>query len=286
MFGNGLRPKIWNRFVHRFGVKRIGEFYGSTEGNANIINFDSREGSCGFVSRIAPFVYPVTLIKVNELTGEPFRDANGMCIKAQPGEVGEFVGKIIDKDPIRSFDGYVNKEATNKKILRNVFWKGDKAFSSGDLLTMDEFGYLYFKDRTGDTFRWKGENVATMEIEAVVSNIVKLSDCIVYGVEIAGCEGKAGMATILDPNRTINLDNLSQELRKVLPAFSVPLFIRIVQHLEITGTFKLPKNVLQKEGYDPKVVKDPLYYYDNVLKNYATLDEAAYDRIQKGEVKF
>lgn len=139
IFGNGLRPKIWKEFVERFNIKQVGEFYGSTEGNANIINTDNKEGACGFMSLIIPSIYPVCLIKLNEETNEPLRDENDLCLHCTGGESGEFVGKIITHDITRSFDGYLNREATNKKIIRNVFSKGDQAFLSGDLLTMVKF---------------------------------------------------------------------------------------------------------------------------------------------------
>nr|XP_045610957.1 long-chain fatty acid transport protein 4-like isoform X4 [Procambarus clarkii] len=184
MFGNGLRPNIWKDFQSRFSIPRISEFYGSTEGNANIINMDGKPGAVGFVSVLFPSVYPVALIKVDEDTREVVRDANGMCILCKPGEPGEFIGKIVKDDPVRDFHGYADDSATKKKIVRDVFKKGDYAFLSGDILMMDEEGYLYFKDRTGDTFRWKGENVSTNEVEAVISKVAGHADVVVYGVEV------------------------------------------------------------------------------------------------------
>ncbi|XP_053626712.2 long-chain fatty acid transport protein 4 isoform X4 [Cherax quadricarinatus] len=184
MFGNGLRPNLWKDFQTRFNIPRISEFYGSTEGNANIINMDGKIGAVGFVSVLFPSVYPVALIKVDEETKEIVRDANGMCIMCKPGEPGEFIGKIVRDDPVRDFHGYADDSATKKKIVRDVFKKGDYAFLSGDILMMDEEGYLYFKDRTGDTFRWKGENVSTSEVEAVISKTAGHADVVVYGVEV------------------------------------------------------------------------------------------------------
>lgn len=283
--GNGLRPKIWTEFVERFNIKQVGEFYGSTEGNANVINVDNQTGSCGFISRILPQLYPVTLIRVNEQTGEPFRDENGLCVITGAGQVGEFVGKIIQTDPTRAFDGYVNKDATEKKILRDVFHKGDMCFSSGDLLEMDEFGYLYFKDRTGDTYRWKGENVSTMEVEAVISNCLEQVDCVVYGVSIPNCEGKAGMAAIIDPEGCIKLNQLLHNMSKVLPVFALPVFIRIVDKLEATGTYKLPKFTLQKEGFDFNAVKDPLFFLDLKKFEYTRIDQQLYDAILQGTAR-
>uniref|UniRef100_A0A0L8FZ86 Long-chain-fatty-acid--CoA ligase n=2 Tax=Octopus bimaculoides TaxID=37653 RepID=A0A0L8FZ86_OCTBM len=192
MFGNGLRPQIWEQFQKRFSIEQIGEFYGATEGNCSLINIDNTVGAVGYTTRILPFLYPVTLVKVDEYTGEPVRDTNGICVKAKPGEPGLLVGKIVKGDPTREFDGYLNQKETSKKIIPDVFRKGDRAFATGDILSMDAFGYMYFRDRTGDTFRWKGENVSTSEVEAVISNILKLQDVVVYGVEIPGVEGRAG----------------------------------------------------------------------------------------------
>ena len=127
MWGNGLRPSIWQQFQERFGVKFIGEFYGATEGNSNVLNIDSKMGSVGFTSVLLPFVYPVSLIRVDE-EGEIVRDSRGLCIKCRPGEPGEFVGKIVMGHPARDFQGYVDKVATSSKIITDVFRKGDMYF--------------------------------------------------------------------------------------------------------------------------------------------------------------
>lgn len=286
MFGNGLRPQIWHAFIERFGIKEIGELYGATEGNANIINIDNQPNAIGFVSRIAPCAYPVTLIRVDENTGEPLRDNNGLCVKCEPGEPGEFVGKIIKTDPVRDFPGYVSKAATDKKIIHDVFRRGDTAFLSGDMLVMDELGYIYFKDRTGDTFRWRGENVSTSEVEAVISNIVGLKDSVVYGVEVPGCEGRAGMAAILDIDQTLDLSALSVGLVKSLPAYARPLFLRIVLQLDMTGTYKLRKVDLQKQGFELNgSKKDKVYYMDIATGQYLPLDQNAYEKICKGQIR-
>lgn len=187
------------------------------------------------MSLIIPSIYPVCLIKLDEKSNEPLRDYNGLCLHCTAGESGEFVGKIITSDITRSFDGYLNKDATNKKIIRSVFSKGDQAFLSGDLLTMDEFGYLYFKDRTGDTYRWKGENISTAEVESVISNILEQRDCVVFGTEIKDCEGKAGMAAIQGKDGSVDLDYLLERMLKMLPKFSIPMFIRLCHDFEITG---------------------------------------------------
>ena len=225
---------------------------------------------------------------MNEQTGEPARNKEtGLCIPCGPGETGEFVGKIIKEDPTRSFDGYVNKEATEKKIYRDVFRRGDIVFSSGDLLEIDTLGFVYFKDRTGDTFRWKGENVSTTEVETVIMNNIKLSDVVVFGVSVPGCEGKAGMAAICDTS--LNADKLVSmfaHFDRSLPRFSIPVFIRVMDKIEATGTFKLPKVTLQKEGYCPASVRDPLFYLDLKQKSYQRLDHETYAQILSGVIRF
>ncbi|KAL5286698.1 SLC27A4 family protein [Megaselia abdita] len=183
MFGNGLRPQIWPQFVSRFNIPMIGELYGSTEGNSNLINCDNQVGAIGFVPLIAEWLYPVTLVRCDEETGDVIRDDKGRCIKCQPGEAGVFIGQINPKRAHSSFNGYADKAASEKKVLKDVFKQGDTYFNSGDILVRDILGYFYFKDRTGDTFRWRGENVATSEVEAIITNIVGLQDCTVYGVE-------------------------------------------------------------------------------------------------------
>merc|ERR1719495_103844 len=250
MFGNGLRPQIWPQFIKRFNIPNISEFYGSTEGNSNIINKDNVVGSVGFVPVLFPGLLPLGLIKVSKETGEPERDADGLCIRCKPGEPGEFVGEIVKNHPARDFHGYADKSATDKKKLSNVWRRGDTCFRSGDILVMDRLGYLYFKDRVGDTFRWRGENVSTAEVEATISNMVELRDAAVYGVQIPGTEGRAGMAAIHDPDGEVDLGALAVGVTEQLPSFARPLFIRLVAHLDMTGTFKLKKFNLQKEGFD------------------------------------
>jgi solute carrier family 27 (fatty acid transporter), member 1/4 len=185
MFGNGLRPQIWTQFASRFNIAQIGEVYGATESNANLANFNNKVGAVGFVPPVATFLYPVNLVRCDEDTGEPLRDSNGHCMRCEPGEPGVFIGKINPMHAARSFTGYADKSASEKKVLRNVFKEGDMYFNSSDILVMDIFGYYYFKDRTGDTFRWRGENVASTEVEGIVMKIAGLSDCVVYGVDVS-----------------------------------------------------------------------------------------------------
>lgn len=291
MFGNGIRPNLWVPFQERFNIPQIIEVYGTSEGNAQAANLDNKPGSCGFMTIVLPKwlskkIYPVALIKCDQDTGEPTRDKDGLCIPCDPGEVGQFVGKIDQNNPIRAFDGYSNKEATNKKIIRDVFAKGDMFFASGDLLLMDDYGYLYFHDRTGDTFRWKGENVSTTEVESVIMKEAGLSDCVVYGVSIPEHEGRAGMAAIQDPNHSLDVNQLLKGISKTLPEYAIPAFLRISSQLQQTSTFKLTKITFQKEGFDPKKVKELLYYYEKKSKTYKELDDKTYQGIVSGEIVF
>lgn len=202
-----------------------------------------------------------------------------------PNEPGVFVGKILPNNPSRAFLGYVDKAASSKKIVRDVFHKGDSAFLSGDLLVSDEYGNLFFKDRTGDTFRWKGENVSTSEVEAQVSNVAGYRDTVVYGVEIPNTEGRAGMAAILDVDNKVDLDALAAGLKAVLPTYARPQFIRLLRKVDMTGTFKLKKLDLQKEGFDPNKIEDSLYYLAGSGK-YTKLDKNIYEAILSGNVRF
>ncbi|XP_015687588.1 long-chain fatty acid transport protein 4 [Protobothrops mucrosquamatus] len=283
--GNGLRSSIWKEFVERFGIPQIAEFYGSTECNCSVGNFDNKFGACGFNSRILPHVYPIKLIRVNEDTMELIRGPDGLCLQCEPGEPGQLVGRIVQSDPLQRFDGYLNHEANNKKIARDVFTKGDSAYLSGDVLVMDELGYLYFRDRTGDTFRWKGENVSTTEVEGTLSRILSMADVVVYGVAVPGTEGKAGMAAVVDKEHSCDLERFAAEMKKSLPAYARPVFLRLLKEVHQTSTFKFQKVDLRKEGYDPRVVKDKLFYLDSRECRYKLLDEEIFEKIQSGQIK-
>ncbi|XP_031842232.1 fatty acid transport protein 3 [Nomia melanderi] len=284
VFGNGLRAQIWKPFIDRYGVKQIGEFYGATEGNSNLVNIDNKVGAVGFVPLCAGSLYPVALLKVDEETGEPLRGPDGLCVRCKPGEAGIFVGKIDPKKVVNDFCGYADSKASEQKILRDVFRKGDRVFNSGDILVMDEFGYFYFKDRTGDTFRWRGENVATSEVEAIVSNVIQLKDAAVYGVEVPHVEGKAGMASIYDPDKTLNIKEMAEGVKKALPPYARPLFVRVLSELPMTGTFKLKKKDLQQDGFNIKKITDPVYFLDHTGV-YVKLTEQLYNDILEGRTR-
>lgn len=288
MWGNGLRAEIWNKFVSRFGIQRIGELYGSTEGNSNIVNIDNHVGSCGFFP-IYPYLgslYPVRLIKVDQETGELIRDARGLCVPCRPGELGEMVGVIKSKDLLLKFEGYVDKGDTQKKIYRDVFSRGDQVFASGDILYWDNLGYLYFKDRRGDTFRWKGENVSTTEVEGILQPLMSVVDATVYGVQVGKNEGKAGMAAVVlhdDVHVEEFLSEIAKKLRDNLAGYAIPVFIRLCKEVDRTATFKLKKIDLQKQGFDLQLCKgDPVYFWNSSTKGYSLLDSQMQKDIEAG----
>lgn len=289
MYGNGLRPQIWREFVRRFGIKRIGEVYGSTEGNSNLINVDNHTGSCGFIPiyKFLHLLYPIRLLKVNPETGELLRDANGFYIKCDPGDTGEVVASIRNDDPILRFEGYVDGGDTKKKIIKDCLHPGDTVFTSGDILYWDRLGYLYFKDRRGDTYRWRGENVSTMEVEGVLQPIENILDATVYGVSVPGREGKAGMIGIaLVPGTNIEefIQQCSARLANQLASYAIPVFLRICDQVDKTGTFKLKKTLLQRDGYDfHNCAGNPLFYWDSSIQTYALLTEEIQRKIDSGE---
>ncbi|CAB3361053.1 Hypothetical predicted protein [Cloeon dipterum] len=287
MLGNGLKKNVWQSFVDRFNINGIVEFYGATEGNTNIVNIDGTVGAVGFQPRLLPdFLNPMGLIKVDEETSEVLRGPDGLCFRCLPGEPGMFVGKIKEGDATREFHGYVDKKASSKKVATNVFKKNDKYFLSGDILVMDELGYLYFKDRTGDTFRWKGENVSTTEVENAITKAVGLQDACVYGVEIPNTDGKAGMATIVDADDTVDISKLGKSLAKYLPPYAQPIFVRLAKKIDVTSTFKLKKFNLQKEGFNPaNVGSDRLYFRVSKDGDFKELTSSLYEEIVAGKVQ-
>ncbi|XP_064170582.1 long-chain fatty acid transport protein 1a isoform X1 [Anguilla rostrata] len=282
--GNGLRPSVWEAFTERFRVARVGEFYGATECNCSIANMDGKVGACGFNSRILPNVYPIRLVKVDEETMALVRDGGGLCVPCRPGEPGLLVGRINQQDPLRRFDGYANQDATNKKIAHDVFKKGDSAYLSGDVLVMDELGYMYFRDRSGDTFRWRGENVSTTEVEGTLSTLLGQADVAVYGVAVPGVEGKAGMASITDRTGQFDCATFLREAQKVLPPYARPVFLRISPQMDTTGTFKILKTRLQREGYNPRLTSDRIYFLNSRAGHYERVNEELYTTIVEGRM--
>ncbi|CAL8118521.1 unnamed protein product [Orchesella dallaii] len=283
-YGNGVNLEIWKKFVDRFKGIKIQEMYGSTEGNVTLINFEGKWGAVGCIPIwYWPFV-PCGMVKINEVNGEILRDPKtGLGIQCKPNEVGEMIGVIVRGDPLREFDGYTDEDASHSKIAHNVLSKGDTVFRTGDLIVRDIYNYFYFKDRLGDTYRWKGENVSTTEVEGIVQKSSGLKAAVVYGVKIPGTEGKCGMAAIEDPEDCLNLDEFSKEITKALPVYARPIFLRVMKGITITGTYKLQKIELQREAFDIDKIKDKLLFLEN--GTYVPLSRELHGKIVSGQVR-
>ena len=283
--GNGLRPDIWERFQQRFGIPRIREFYGATEGNVALVNLDGKPGSVGRLP--FKFLLPTRLVRYDVEGDVHVRDAEGLCVECRPGEVGELVGRIPERDDVATgrFEGYTSPEETRKKLLRDVFAKGDVWFRTGDLLRCDREGYFYFVDRIGDTFRWKGENVATQEVEELLSGYPGVEMVVVYGVAVPGADGRAGMATLVGPQAS-RLDGkaLYAYADPRLPRYAMPAFVRVAEQVDVTGTFKLRKLDLQRQGFDPRACgSDALLLRDDEAQAYRPLDPDRLAALRRGD---
>lgn len=277
--GNGLRPEIWMEFKERFGIERICEFYGASECNLAFVNSFDVDCTAGFCP------YPFSVVEVDPETEEPKRNPDGFMIKVPKGGVGLLITEISDLAP---FDGYTDSSASNKKILRNVFKPDDQWFNTGDLVRDQGYRHIQFVDRLGDTFRWKGENVATTEVEAAFKHVEQVEQAVVYGVQIPNTDGRAGMAalTLEEHHEKFDVNHVAQILVDALPAYAIPLFLRIREEHEITGTFKNRKVELKKQAYDPAQVDEPLYRFDSEQKTYVPMDQDTYAKIQSGEIRF
>jgi len=282
-FGNGLRPEVWREFQERFAIGDILEFYGSTEGNVSMFNFDAMPGAIGRVPDYLRKRFTVRLVKFDVESETPIRGADGLCIEAEPGEAGEAIG-LIGGDARSEFAGYADKAASERKILRNVFEQGDAWFRTGDLMRKDGDGYFYFVDRIGDTFRWKGENVSTTEVAEAISKYPGVAEAIVYGVKIDSVDGRAGMAAIT-PAPGFSLEGLPAYLERELPPYARPLFVRIQPALETTGTFKYRKIDLVRDGFNPTRIEQALYFLNPQTQRFEPITPALYAQIQSGAFK-
>ncbi len=290
--GNGLRPEVWDAFQDRFAIPEVLEFYAATEGNGILFNHSTDRASRGAVGRqgfLQKLATGTKIVRFDVENEEPMRDPHtGFCIECAPGEVGEMLTRISDRSP---FEGYKNPAATRKKIATNVLAQGDRYFRTGDLLSCDAQGYYYFHDRIGDTFRWKGENCSTTEVAEVVSVFPGVEECNAYGVEIpkgtmtagaAGAEAGRAAATASDGRApmcaitpvggdlaAIDMQGLAEHVRRELPSYAVPLFLRILPHsVSTTATFKHQKVALRQEGIDVTAVPDPVFWLNPETKLY------------------
>ncbi|NQX89353.1 MAG: long-chain-acyl-CoA synthetase [Halioglobus sp.] len=285
MMGNGLRPDVWHEFKKRFGIHRIAEFYGSSEGNVAFVNMLNKDCTVGTTT------IPLALVRYDVETDEIVRDEKGRLIRVTDGEPGLLLGQITPKTV---FEGYTSKEATEQKVLRDAFEDGDAWFNTGDLMKTINVGFALglphyqFVDRVGDTFRWKSENVSTNEVGEVINGHPQVSFCNVYGVEIPRADGRAGMAALVLAEGIESLDthSFSLHIRKNLPAYARPVFLRIQRDLDTTGTFKLVKGALRKQAYDLQQVDDPLFVLKPRSENYEPLDKAFLAILNAGDAGY
>ncbi|PIE99909.1 MAG: long-chain-acyl-CoA synthetase [Maribacter sp.] len=271
ILGNGLRPDIWHEFKERFQIKNIYEFYGAADGNVGFTNTLNYDCTIGW----SPQKFKI--IKYDVGNDKPIKDPKGHLIPVSKGETGLLISEISETS---AFDGYVNKERNEDKILRNVFKTGDLWFNSGDLLRDIGFRHAQFVDRIGDTFRWKGENVATAEVEGIIGQLKCVEMCAVYGVQIPNNDGRAGMATIVThKGEDFNIDTLTDFMHKELPKYAVPIFIRLKDDINLTHTHKIKKINLKKEGFN---CADPIYVLLPKSDAYTQMDKTLLDEINSG----
>ena len=271
IMGNGMRPDIWMNFKQRYGIKRVCEFYGASEGNVSFANLMNKDMTVGMTSA------EVALVEYDVDNDEIVTDDAGKCIPVQQGEPGLLLGKIT---PDTVFEGYTDAEATEKKVFRNAFEEGDAWFNTGDLMRTVDVGYTLgydhyqFVDRVGDTFRWKAENVSTNEVGEIINGFDQVKFCNVYGVEIPGTDGRAGMTalTLQDGVDTLDLDRFSEFVKENLPSYAVPVFLRIQPDIDVTGTFKMLKGDLRKQGYDINMTDDPIFVMKSGAATYSPMD--------------
>jgi fatty-acyl-CoA synthase len=281
--GNGLRPEVWDAFQKRFAIPRILEYYASTEGNFSLYNCEGERGAIGRIPGFLSHRLPVAIVRHDVETGEPLRNADGRCERCGPDEPGEAIGQIpVDAGArVGAFEGYADAEATSRKILRDVFKTGDAWYRTGDLMRRDARGFYYFVDRVGDTYRWKGENVSTAEVWSALAGCRGVLEGVVYGVDLAGADGRAGMAAIVVAP---DFDPVAfyAEVAARLPEYARPVFLRLLPSLEVTGTFKPRKQELLREGFDPAQVHDALYVADRDANAYVPLDVGRFAAIREG----
>jgi len=272
--GNGLRPEIWDEFTGRFGIDRVCEFYSASEANTAFINIFNVPKTTG-VSFL-----PLAYVEYDADTGEPTRDESGRVRKVPAGEPGLLISPVNRLSP---FDGYTDKKASEKKLIRDAFKEGDVWFNTGDVMNPQGLGHASFADRLGDTFRWKGENVATTEVEAALTADPQIEECTVFGVEVPRTGGRAGMAAVkIRDGAEFDGVELAETLYDKLPVYAVPLFVRVVEELEQTTTFKSRKVDLREQGYGDDVT-DPLYVLAGRREGYIPFHDEYPEQVAAGQ---
>ena len=279
MVGNGMRPAIWPTFKKRFGIPRVMEFYGSSEGNiafTNLLNFEKTVG-------MSPL--PYAIVKYDRETDTPFRNSAGYMTKVRKGEAGLLIGHITEKAP---FHGYTDPSKTASSILNDAFETGDRWFNTGDIMLHMGYRHAQFVDRTGDTFRWKGENVSTTEVEMLIEEVDTVIEAVVYGVEIPNTNGRAGMASIRlnRPLEEFDFAQFLQQMKSNMSDYSIPVFLSINEGVELTGTFKHLKGPLKNKGFDVQKNTDPLYVWLPKTEEYVPLTSQLQQDIEQGQYRY
>ncbi|XP_006013010.1 long-chain fatty acid transport protein 6 [Latimeria chalumnae] len=280
--GSGLRPDVWKKFIERFGKIKVYETYGMTEANINFINYTNKIGPIGRAGFFNKKLFPFVFVKYDVQKREPVRNEQGRCIKVNNGETGLLIMPVTRINPFLGYAG--SRDMSEKKLLRDVFEKGDAYLNTGDLMVQDSNDFVYFRDRIGDTFRWKGENVATTEVADHMEMLDFIQEANVYGVAVPGREGRAGMAAIvLEQDHDFDAKRLYSHVLEFLPSYARPYFIRVQDSMDTTATFKLQKVQLVEEGFDLSVICEPLYFLDGTEKSYIPLTKQIYNDILSGQ---
>ena len=284
MVGNGLRPDVWDTFKERFDIDRIIEIYGASEGNALFMNLFNKNKTIGMTSA------EVALLEYDVAEDEILKNDEGFCKKITNHDPGLL---IVEIGPNAVFNGYTDKEASEKKILRDVFKVGDAWFNTGDLIKTVDVGFAFgkehyqFVDRVGDTFRWRSENVSTNEVGEILNGYKDVNMANVYGVKVPGCEGRAGMAAFsLEDFEGFNWLEFSEYVENNLPKYARPIFIRIIQEMDTTGTFKLKKNELRDDAFNINKVEDKVFCLKPSSNIYERLDGNWLDKINSEEAGY
>ncbi|MCH1567788.1 MAG: long-chain-acyl-CoA synthetase [Alphaproteobacteria bacterium] len=280
VLGNGLRPDIWMQFKNRFGISRVHEFYGASEGNTGFVNIFNFDKTVGWSPQ---FGKAWNVVGYDVDADEPIRGDDERMKSLAVGESGLLIMRINDQNP---FDGYTDAQASEKKILRDVFEKGDAWFNSGDLVILQKHGHIQFGDRIGDTFRWQGENVATTEVESVIMKWPEIEDAVVYGVTVPGRDGRCGMLYLTQKEAgQIDLNGLAAHMRENLPAYAVPRFIRVGKKVDVTGTFKFQKTKLKNAAYKVDEVDDELFLLARDADGVEAMTAEVQAKVDDGEAR-
>ena len=274
--GNGLRPEIWDAFQKRFGIERISEFYGASESNLAFVNGFGLSKTAGYCP------LPFAIVEFDAEAEAPVRGGDGHMRKVAKGGAGLLITEVSDRNP---FDGYTDSKASAAKLFHDVFEKGDCWLNTGDLVRDQGYRHIQFVDRVGDTFRWKGENVATTEVEAALNRFPGMAEAVVYGVQIEGADGRGGMAAVTLAQGELPAVELARHLLAELPVYAVPLFIRVRQQQEITGTFKFRKVELKQDGFDLGKINEPIYVLADRQTGYVRLTPQIEKEIRSGQLR-